>query len=59
MTNCYLNRSIGAPCSTSDLAGYLRPSTEVKISKICIGQSIEGNNLWYKARKEIIIEVEV
>lgn len=48
ITNCNLNRRIGAPYTTSDLAGYVVPGTEITISETCIGQSIEGNNIWYK-----------
>jgi subtilisin family serine protease len=52
ITNCNLNRRIGAPYTTSDLAGYLLPGTEITIAEMCIGQSVEGNNIWYKGTDE-------
>lgn len=50
LTVCkYLNERIGAPKSSSSNANHKNPGETVEIQKVVIGDTIDGNSIWYQS----------
>lgn len=44
----YLNIRVGAPSASAKCPGYLNPADTLEIQSVCVGDEIEGNNIWYQ-----------
>ncbi|OMP75124.1 serine protease [[Flexibacter] sp. ATCC 35208] len=49
VSNSYLNARVGAPSITTSNPSWLRPGDEIDIDSVGIGDTIEGNSIWYHA----------